>query len=308
MSSQQAIWTSARNLSGEIFKLTRAAVNPIIKELELDNGPYFFALFAAKALEPKSLYAEYFCIRAPYSHPSRWETPLGQLVERGMLAAHGDGQYTLTQTGRDAIVRILDAFYQQLNVINHSALASNEVDQTAHDLKRVIDACLAVSEFAVPGLNDSHRVVPPGDATSLAHIDQAIDDLSAFRDDAHMASFKPHAISGHAWELFTFLWHEQVKNADEMTEKVTTRGYTRKDYMEALDELVRRGWVEQVQDDTYKLTAAGRHIREESEVKTDHFFYSPWANTFSAEQAAQLHDRLTGIETSLKRMAEAELQ
>jgi hypothetical protein len=198
----------------------------------------------------------------------------------------------------------LNAFYHELGVIQNSALASNEVDQTAHDLKRIVETCLSASEFHAPALRDSHRVTPPAEACALAHIDQAIDDLNAFRDDAHIAAFKPHAISGHAWELLTFLWREQVKNADEMAEKVTTRGYARKDYTEALDELVKRRWVEQVQGNTYALTAAGRRIREEAESKTDHHFYAPWAKLFSADQLDLLRDRLTGIESGLKRMAE----
>ena len=54
------------------------------------------------------------------------------------------------------------------------------------------------------------------------------------------------------------------------------RGHACSDYADALAELVARGWVAAT-DDSYRLTDAGRVVREDAERAIDQCFFAPWA-------------------------------
>jgi len=153
-------------------------------------------------------------------------------------------------------------------------------------------------------LRHIHRAAPGVDAPTLAHIDQALDDLNAFRDDAHLAAWRPHNISGHAWELFTFLWRGEVKNANEMVEKAAQRGHSLEAYQAGLNDLLQRGWIEPAGENTYRVTETGKQLRQAAEDATDRYFFTPWLVLNEAE-TNELHDLLTRLEISLKQLAEA---
>ena len=53
------------------------------------------------------------------------------------------------------------------------------------------------------------------------------------------------------------------------------RGHARSDYAAALAELVARGWVAAA-DDSYRLTDAGRTVREDAERAIGQCFFAPW--------------------------------
>jgi DNA-binding MarR family transcriptional regulator len=136
----------------------------------------------------------------------------------------------------------------------------------------------------------------------LAKIDQHLDDLNAFRDDAHLAAWKPYEVSGHAWEALTFVWRGEASTAEELVEKLSSRGHSVEAYTEALAGLVGRGWVEETSDG-YRITEKGQALRQQAEEATDRIFFAPWACLDAAENA-QLHDLLTRLGHNLQEMTE----
>ena len=113
------------------------------------------------------------------------------LAERQLLEAQGDDSYRLTPGGRALATRLLKEFYAGLAGIEKSigpVYPAADLDRLAALLTRIVTACLnaPIDRF---GLKDSHGLAFNGNAIALARIDQALDDLNAFRDDAHLAAW-----------------------------------------------------------------------------------------------------------------------
>ncbi|MDY7042442.1 MAG: MarR family winged helix-turn-helix transcriptional regulator, partial [Chloroflexota bacterium] len=149
------------------------------------------------------------------------------------------------------------------------------------------------------------RWTDPGEnASGAARTDQYLTDLYCFRDDAHLAAWRRHDVSGHIWEALTFLWRGDARTAEELAEKLPRRGHSVEAYTEALDDLAGRGWIEETPDG-YQSTAQGRALRQEAEDATDRYFFAPWACLNDAEKI-QLHTLLTRLRDNLQKMAESE--
>jgi hypothetical protein len=150
--------------------------------------------------------------------------------------------------------------------------------------------------------------LPSQEYASLAQIDQCLDYLNAFRDDAHLAAWQPYGVSGHAWEAFTFVWRGDAHTAAELAEKLPRRGHSAPAYAEALSDLAGRGWVEETSDGyAYRITEKGRTLRQQAEEATDRYFFAPWTSLNNVE-IAQLHTLLTRLRDSLQTAAENNAQ
>ena len=309
MTTDKTITVEVRDLLTEvsqaIFALTRSTADPIMESINAGQQGAVFALISATGVAPKAVTAADMNRRAPYTAIELQAKPLAVAAELGYLSAAGDGAYHLTDSGTAALNRLIVAFHQRLGELE-SALAStisiDDLTNTANDLMRLADAC-RTSPIDAWGTQLSHSLAAKKPVVALAHIDQAIDDLTAFRDDAHIAAWRPYNISAPAWEMFTFLWRGEVKNAVEFAEKAQRRGHTSEVYAAALAELIDRGWVEAAGDDAYALTVAGREIREAAEVETDRLYYAPWA-VLNDSQLANLKERLIRLKSGLAELAE----
>lgn len=293
------LWPLAGEISGSIFKLTRPVMDPLFAEMDLAGRGLAFGMLQAAGFDPEPVSSQAICRRRPYANPSVYDEPLAQLAEKGLLAGDGDGDYYLTENGRSTLTRFLDTFRSHLGTVETDL----DLERLVTLLNRIINACLNAPE--PPGaaaVTLSHKLMPAGDAPALAKIDQLLDDLNAFRDDAHLATFATHDISGQGWELFTFLWRGDAANAAEMAEKAGFRGHDKAAYAAALDDLVGRGWVK-ADGDNFVLTAAGKEIREAAEVQTDRYFYLPWT-ALSLAETEELRTLMTGLNEQLAKMAE----
>ena len=290
----------AGEISNSIFKLTRPVMNPLFEEMGLAERGLAFALIQGGYFDPEPVSVALVRRRSPYSAPTNWNYLFEQLTERGYFSTAGDGDYLFTDDGRAALNRFLNTFRHHLSTIEVDV----GLDRLAELLGRVINACLnAPNPPGTWAIGHSLNVAPDEDACSLAKIDQYLDDLNAFRDDAHIAAFVPYDISGHGWELFTLLWREEVKTAVEMVEKMGFRGHDEATYVAALEDLVQRGWVTTV-GDAYTLTDTGREIRETAETQTDRYYYLPWLVLNQAE-ANELRELMTKVNVRLAQLAEA---
>jgi hypothetical protein len=217
-----------------------------------------------------------------------------------------DGSYRLSTGGRAVITRLVKEFYAGLAGIEQAirlAYPAADLDRAAALLEKIVTASFTalIEKWS---LMTTHHLASNDEVVALARIDQALDDLNAFRDDAHLAAWLPHHIDGYIWEIFTFLWRGEVKNADEMAEKAAARGYTREAYQSALGDLIGRGWVRATGENTYEVTETGRQVREAAETQTDRYFYTPWM-TLSQIEVNEMRNLLTRLKTVLTQQAEA---
>ena len=74
-------------------------------------------------------------------------------------------------------------------------------------------------------------------------IDQYLSDLDAYHDDAHLDARRAYAVSGQAWEAFTYLWRDGRISAEALAARLARRGHGRDGYAAALEELAARGWA-----------------------------------------------------------------
>ena len=300
------VWPLCGEVSQAIYTVTRPFVNPIVNESGLTQPRVVHTLLIARAIEPDAISAERIWRRYPYGTPASWVQPMVTLAERQLLEAQASGSYRLTPGGRAITTRLLKEFYAGLTGIEKSievAYSAADSDRLAALLAKIVTASFN-APIDLASLKDSHGLAPNGNATALARIDQALDDLNAFRDDTHLATWQSLGVTGQAWELFTFLWRGEVKNADEMVEKAAFRGHSREAYQSALGDLIGRGWVRAAKATAFEVTATGRQVREKTEATTDSYFYSPW-QALSETEVKDLRELLTRLKAALAHLAEA---
>jgi ribosomal protein S19E (S16A) len=235
----------------------------------------------------------------PYTSPAQYEQLLTQVAEAGFLAPEADGEYGFTEKGRSDLAEVEGAFYTCLSEL--SPMPEEELAQLEGRLRRLTEACLEADEPASKlGLSLAHQ----GDITQeygpLAKIDQRLDELRGFRDDAHLGAWQPMGVSGRAWEALTFVWRGEASTAAELAERLPRRGHSAEDYAEALADLADRGWVEETAEGC-RTTEKGRALRQEAEQATDRYFFAPWA-ILSAQELMRLHDELIRLRNSLQEL------
>lgn len=292
----QDVWDRISAVYGPA--MARAAA----KEAGLAEGTYFGWMLAAPGFAPEPISAERLAGRGPYTARSLNELRLADGASQGLLRPLGDGDYVLTEAGLAAARRIFEAAYHSMALLQ--PLPAAQLERLVELLRRVAEACETAPE--PPGkycLRLSRRIVPSAGAPILAWIDQLLSDLNAYRDDAHMASWRPFGISGAAWEAFTCLWRGEVRTLDELCGRLALRGHAREDYADALADLVARGWITAVADG-FQLTAAGRAVREQAEQTTDQYFFAPWA-CLDAGEMEELRALLGGLRAGLPEQEEA---
>ncbi len=230
-------------------------------------------LIQAAEFDPEPLSVERFRVRAVYSAPRLTAALLELLASEGWFDRQGE-DYTLTTSGRAVLARIRER--RVLPFAHFAPVDAAQIARLAGLLRRVIDSSLQAPK--PPGtwcLAHSRNRTPDSAASPLAQIIQYGSDLNAFRDDCHMAAYRPHAIEGYCWEVFSMVCDASATTADALFDQLAYRGWTRSEYAAALDELARRGWIA---FDTAGCTAApdGLAVRAAVEQQTDAYFYAPW--------------------------------
>ncbi len=256
------------------------------------EGPEWSLLLPALLFEPDPISAARLHVRGPYTADHSYDARLARLAGHGMLVSAAEKAYRLTDTGRDMVERIIGTAYSVMDELEPLPAADSE--RLALLLGRLVDAVMAAP---VPpdkwSITLSRRTDPGERASVVVRIDQYLSDLNAYRDDAHLAAWRPHGVSGPAWEAFTLLDRSEAQTLNGLYEKLKWRGHPRKVYEEALRGLIERGWVEQDAEEM-GVTAKGRAIRQDAEDATDRHFYGPWVclNSGEVDELEQLLRRL----------------
>lgn len=255
-------------------------------------------LFPALSFDPEPMTAEKMRKRGAYTAESLYARRLHEAagLELVQELENQPGSFRLTPYGRQAAEAIVHSAYDCMRQLQ--PLPPQELERLAALLYRVVDACLrAPSPPAKWCIQHSHRMDTGEDAHVVIRIDQYLSDLSAYRDDSHLAAWQPYECSGQAWESFTLLWRKEAATLDELFSKLERRGFSREEYREALNDLMRRGWV-QAEEDRYTLTRLGEQIRQAAEERTDEYFHAPW-QCLSEEELELLRSLLIRLRQNL---------
>lgn len=254
-----------------------------------------FGLQLALAAEPAPLDEARVLRRTPYQSAEAATAMLADLTAKGLLQP-ADGGYRLSDQGRGALDEMQSAVLETLAGLPVFA----DAERLAALLRRQVDACLhsGLDAFALTG---SRRFDPGNAAPVWARIRRYLGDLSSFRDDAHVAAWKPYDVTGPQWEVFSHVWGRKVwgdpvRTAAEAAEKLGFRGHDAAALKADLDALAARGWLE-TDGDAYRMSNQGLQIREGAEEATDRLYFGPW-DLIPAE-AAELGDLLKAAKAAL---------
>ena len=263
-------------LSQAIFGTVQSKMGELWGSAGISERGLPFALIQAFSLDPKPITGATITRRFPYGNASRWDDSFAGLTEKELMT-HTDDGFTLTEKGRTVMEGVLATFS------DHLAEVAERLEMPAEKLERLVELLAPVINTALqsndpPGawcLKNSHQLFST-ERSTLAKIDQYVDDFNAFRDDAHLASFRDLEIAGNGWELFGDIWRKQFETVPQYVEKKQFRGYDEAAYQAALNDLVARGWVTVSEDGDATMTSAGTTVREKAEQLTDRYFYSAW--------------------------------
>lgn len=243
------------------------------KKFDLDP-PTWYPLIPAHTFMPDPISVERLRVRSPYSSPRYYEEPILSLYEKGFLVESPLGGYTLTAEGDEAVNSITESAYESMQAI--PVLGESVMQSLAYSLGRVVQACMIYGEpISRWSIIYSRRLDEAPIDVYSAKVDQYLSDLAAFRDDAHLASWKSYNVSGHAWDILTLVWKDGPMSIDKVSDQLSRRRWSKAETEKAAEELRNRGWIEGSAN--LSIAEKGKYIREESEALTNIYFFSPWS-------------------------------
>lgn len=260
------------------------------------DGPETYLLLALPGFEPDPISVALLNIRSPYTAPEIYVRRLDSLARSGLLSSKDAEHYHLTERGKRAYSYILSCANNAMASL--APLASNDLKELASLLSDRVAASLAAPE--PPGkwcVTHSRKMDPGPGVAEVVSIDQYISDLLAYRDDAHLASWKAHEIGGHTWDVLTLLWLNESESIDTILQKLARRGNSFQQTEDAVKILVKRHWAD-LSLGKITITTEGRQTRQTAETMTDEYFYSPW-KTMSEKHFQRLFELLVSYKNGL---------
>jgi len=303
MRDEKSVFQLIGKTSGSIYPLSRDVMRPLFEE-HFSEQRFYQPLFLAYNLTPEPISVALYNKRNPYANPDSVQEILEDAATAGYLEKVGEGEYRLTKKGSSAIEFVHKAFYSQVNQVNQ--FPAEQLNELCSLMAKLVDSIsqtdLGIRKICFDASYGGHIQVDHG---TLARVDQHLDDLNAFRDDAHIAAWKSAEVDGHTWEVLTFIWNGDATTAKQLVERMPYRQYTADNYQVTLENLVKRGWIE-VGNDGYVVTEKGKKIRDDAEDATNQYYFGPW-KVLSDDELNRLGELLTALkETNFKLMSEDE--
>lgn len=264
------------------------------------ESPGWFLVQAAE-FDPEPLTVSNLRVRDIYASTRMVAALLELMAANNWLDRRGEA-YFLTVEGRSFIQErreIRDQWMATLDPLLKADIALLEAL-----LSRVMEASMSSDD--PPGtwcLAHSRNKAPDEEAPIPVKLLQHIGDINAFRDDAHMAAWRPHGLEGYVWEAFSLVAAGTADNAGALWEALSYRGYSRGEYAEALMELAERGWLDASSSPSFAVAEPGRAIHEAGEQLTDQYFYTPWRTALSQSEITAAADLMIQLREELNGMA-----
>jgi DNA-binding MarR family transcriptional regulator len=294
----QKIFELLQESMGAFAPFYQQEMRQAIEDQGLPNQ--WFALNLAHGAEPEPFTVERLHGMTPYTKYSQFADNLAELKRQKWLLPTGDGAYRISAKGRRAIEIVFETAQKAIGAVD--VLSASELETLCGLLQSLVEASLSAEEPTDKWALKYSRWTDPGQKTAPAvKIDQYLTDLIRFRDDAHIAAWKPLNVSPQAWEALTYLWRNEAHTAEELAEKLVFRGFSAKEYQKALCELAERGWAEQTLDG-FRITEGGERLRQKTEEETDRIYFCPWESLRESE-IEQLLDLISRLRDRLKIMA-----
>ncbi len=258
-------------------------------------------LTQAQEFDPEPLSVERFRVRAVWSSERIVAGLLDLMVGEKWLDRRGE-DYWLTETGRSLIQALAERRAQILDPVQEK-VSYEDCIRLEGLCRRVLDASLNSAE--PPGkwsLAHSRKRDPADDQPIIYKLFQYGADFNAYRDDAHMAAFKPLNVPAYEWEAFSLIWQGGANSAEGIFDQLPHRGYSRTEYMTALSDLQERSWIEAAGDNHFQVSERGRTIREETERLTDTYFYGIWSVCLREKEADELMQLMKDMKEKLEKV------
>ncbi len=296
MTTAAETWAALLDLLGALAGQYRADFQRAVVEAGLAREPVGVLLHAGD-IDPRPLAAADLLRCVPYYAEVAFTAPLSRLVAGGWLEPAGEGTYRLTRKGRAATHRMYAAARDRLAALSPLPLA--DLDRLAQLLTRLLAACRAnpavADQACLAACGSAGPFVEP---TALATTARVLEAMMNFRCDAHRTAWRPTGVDGPTWETLTWLWEGRADSAASLfawsQKQPHPRAWGAADYGACLGTLAGRGWAELAAADRYRLTDAGRRLRQGIEDETNALFYGPWS-VLSPAEIDELHARARAV-------------
>ncbi len=289
-----ALWKSMQQALGMLYRTYQTAFTDFIRHTGLPDS-VLGLLLAAETLEPGIISPEKLMVRGPYTAEQTWMGRLQIAAEKGLLMEPEPGEFRLSQVGRQKIHALVKEVQQAIAAAD--PLEPQDSQRLASLLGKLVEECL----FTPPppdtwSIRLAYQLMP-GESPPLPYTEQALSCLQAYRDDAHLAAWRPGGLRGAQLETLTLIWRGKAASLDEIYDQLAARGFERHDYQAALRELRQRKWVVG-KDQAIRMTEAGLSYREQVEKDTDRYFFQPWQKLEPSERV-ELACLLSSLRTGL---------
>ncbi|HSH01808.1 MAG TPA: hypothetical protein VLL52_04755 [Anaerolineae bacterium] len=254
------------------------------------------AWYMVQAMEfhPEPLSVARLRVRDTYAAPKLVAALLEMLASEGWLRPGREGEYHLTAAGLAQGEKMTRRMARWLEG-QAEPLGEDEMGQLEGYFEKVIH--LWLDEQVPPGnwcLRYSRRRAPEAEAPRLARLIQYSADFNAYRDDAHMAAWRPYQLEGYVWEAFAFVCGGKAETAHDIYQALLYRGYSEYAFAGALAQLVAKGWLV-AEGDVHQVTEDGWAVREDVEIATNHYFYAGWDDLFHEEELTRFSELLVAL-------------
>ncbi len=291
-----SIWSALEEISDILGDYAYPAMDKAAEELSLPPD-YFMWVAAINMFGSNSFTIAEFMRIFPYGLAQVNEESFASAIQHGYLVVNGQGEYRATESGERLGVRTFGDANKAIAPLQ--PMPAESLQRLIDLLVRISDAAFATPEpplhFILSHKRELYRQM--GMIASLAGFVAHCLELEGHRDDAYITTWQAHKVEGHAWDVLDLLSRNEMLTFDELHEKTSRRGVTREVHAQDVQELARRGWVEE-DSGVYQITSAGKQVRAQVEAETERLFFAPWSCLNESELgelaslASQLRDGL----------------
>jgi hypothetical protein len=286
-------WPLIYSIVQELWSITE----PQIEDAAVRNDiPIELYLYSELGLDTFSL--ENFQKRDPFTNPEQFEKVFVRLNVKGWIEPMLDGSYQVTEKAREAVRHVMQAGDAQL--MDFRSMSEADLKRLAILLKQIIAESRVTPEPPEKwAILKRFRVADEYDPL-IVKIREYLLDFFSYRDDSHLSASRPHFNqAGIVWMVLGALWNRDAVTPKQMAEKMTFRGYEVSDYDVAIQAAVEIGWVEvDARLETFRLSQAGKELREQAEQLTNEYFYAPWS-VLMRDETEELYELLTKLRDGL---------